>query len=89
MTLDLLRTLQVGGQKATSIVLRPEADISADMLFLEYRGRSGVAIVLAVPAWTFLRCCYNTRPSAMLSALMKQLATFSKLNGECRPCHRA
>jgi hypothetical protein len=32
---------QVGGQKATSIVLRPEVSISADMLFLEYRSRNG------------------------------------------------
>lgn len=34
----------VSGQKATSIVLRPKADISADMLFLEYRSRSGACI---------------------------------------------
>lgn len=31
----------VSGQKATSIVLRPQADISADMLFLEYRNKDG------------------------------------------------
>jgi len=32
---------RVSGQKATSILLRPAADISADMLFLEYRSQSG------------------------------------------------
>jgi glycine/D-amino acid oxidase-like deaminating enzyme len=35
---------RVSGQKATSILLRPAADISADMLFLEYRNKSGRVI---------------------------------------------
>ena len=47
----------MGGQKATSIVLRPDADLSADMLFLEYRGPSGAAIAMAVPVLTLLRSC--------------------------------
>lgn len=52
MTLFLIVFLQVGGQKATSIVLRPDADISADMLFLEYRGPSGAVARAALPAST-------------------------------------
>jgi hypothetical protein len=78
MRLDLIRLLQVGGQKATSIVLRPDADISADMLFLEYRGPSGADIAMAVPALMFLRSCYSTRPSTMLSDLMAKPATFDE-----------
>ncbi len=34
---------RVSGQKATSILLRPEAEVSADMLFLEYRNANGPA----------------------------------------------
>jgi hypothetical protein len=50
----------VGGQKATSIVLRPAGSISADMLFLEYRARSGAAAATAVPAFNHARSCCST-----------------------------
>jgi hypothetical protein len=84
--LDMIVFLQVGGQKATSIVLRPDADISADMLFLEYRGPSGAAIAVARAASPCLHSSYSSRPCAMFPDPMN-LVMFSESHCECRPRH--
>lgn len=56
----------MGGSKATSIVLRPQADISPDMLFLEYRPRNGACFNLLSAAKHLICCMKTTRESDRL-----------------------